>query len=106
MEKYKIFKKSDSFLKFLTPVNGDSQLRVAKLVTESAPIIIGYNDNEEKFIEINTCPRIYIGMHLNCKNVKTKEKEYLGKLIDLEFREGVGYLFIFEKHESKTIEEN
>lgn len=100
METYKIFKKSNNFLTFLTPLNENNKHLCAKLVTDN-DIFIGYNDEEEMFIEIAQCPRIYPGMKFSCKNINSKKYEDLGELVDLQWNENQGYLFIFKKDELK-----
>ena len=101
MSQYKLFKKSNSFLKFLTPLNDSNTLRVAKLITPDT-VIQGDSDRDEDgnsppemYIEIAQCPRIYVGMEINCKNVETGKYEEIGKLIDIQYDDSVGYLFIF-----------
>ena len=47
------------------------------------------------FLEIAQSPRIYVGMELRCKNMDTNSYEDLGKLVDIQYREDSGFLFIF-----------
>ena len=103
MNSYKLFKRNESVIKFLIPNSLDNKLSVAKLITESTPVMIGYKEkndedteSERKYLEIFQCPRIYIGDKLNCKNVETGVHEYLGEIVDFDFRDGIGFLFIFE----------
>jgi len=102
MATYKIFKKSDSFLRFLIPIKSRPSFRAAKLITGPNPVYIGYNDEGEKFIEIHTCPRLYVGMQLDCKNTESNSREYLGEIIDFKYDENVGYLFIFNGKKRKN----
>lgn len=95
MSKYKLFKKTSNYLKFLTPLNPDSKLRCAKVISSDDKVYIGYNEEDEMFLEIAQCPRIYIGMELRCKNMDTNSYEDLGKLVDIQYREDSGFLFIF-----------
>ena len=96
MSKYKLFKKTENYLKFLTPLQSNSKSRVAKVLTNDDKMYIGYNENEEMFLEIAQCPRIYVGMELRCKNMDTNQYEDLGKLVDIQYREDSGFLFIFQ----------
>ena len=103
MNSYRLFKKNESAIKFLIPNSIDNKLSVAKLITESSPVLIGYKekgdaieDSERKFLEIFSCPRIYVGDLLNCRNTKTGLYEHIGEVVDFDFRDGVGFLFIFE----------
>ena len=57
---------------------------------------IGYNENEEMFLEIAQCPRIYVGMELRSNYMDTNSYEDLGKLVDIQYREDSGFLFIFQ----------
>jgi len=95
MSKYKLFKKTENYLKFLIPLQNDSKSKVAKVLTNDDKIYIGYNEDEEMFLEIAQCPRIYVGMDLRCKNTDTNSYEDLGKLVDIQYREDSGFLFIF-----------
>ena len=95
MSKYKLFKKTSNYLKFLTPLQDNSKSRVAKVLTNDDRMYIGYNEDEEMFLEIAQCPRIYVGMDLRCKNIDTNSYEDLGKLVDIQYREDSGFLFIF-----------
>ena len=95
MSKYKLFKKTENYLKFLTPLQDNSKSRVAKVLTNDDRMYIGYNEDEEMFLEISQCPRIYVGMELRCKNIDTNQYEDLGKLFDIQYREDSGFLFIF-----------
>ena len=95
MSKYKLFKKTENYLKFLTPLQDNSKSRVAKVLTRDDKMYIGYNEEDEMFLEIAQCPRIYVGMDLRCKNMDTNSYEDLGKLVDIQYREDSGFLFIF-----------
>jgi len=95
MTTYKIFKKNPSKLRLLTPLSESNKLKVCKLI-DYDDTYIGYNEDEEMFIEISQCPRIYLGMIMSCKNLDTKQTEELGKLVDLQYDESSGYLFVFE----------
>ena len=95
MSKYKLFKKTENYLKFLTPLRDNSKSRVAKVLANDDRMYIGYNEDEEMFLEISQCPRIYVGMELRCKNMDTNSYEDLGKLFDIQYREDSGFLFIF-----------
>ena len=95
MSKYKLFKKTSNYLKFLTPLQDNSKSRVAKVLTNGDKMYIGYNEDNEMFLEIDQCPRIYVGMELRCKNVDTNQYEDLGRLIDILYREDSGFLFVF-----------
>ena len=95
MTTYRIFKKSNNFLTFLTPIDGTNKLKVAKLIS-SDTVNVGYNEDGEMYIDIAQCPRIYLGMEPRCKNIDTKEYEDLGELVDLQYDESSGYLFIFQ----------
>ena len=95
MVTYRIFKKSDNLLTFLTPLNTNNKLRVAKLISNDT-INLGYNDDGEMYIDIAQCPRIYLGMEPRCKNLETKQYEELGELVDIQYDESTGYLFIFQ----------
>ena len=95
MSKYKLFKKTENYLKFLTPLQNDSKSRVAKVLTNDDKMYIGYNEDEEMFLEIAQCPRIYVGMELRCKNMDTNSYEDLGKLVDIQYSDASGFLFIF-----------
>jgi len=92
---YKIFKKNPSRLKMLTPLSPNNKLKVGKL-TNCDDAFIGYNEDGEMFLEMAQCPRIYIGMVMDCRNVATNQVEVIGKLVDLQYDEYSGYLFIFE----------
>ena len=96
MSKYKLFKKTSNYLKFLTPLQDNSKLKVAKVIAGNDRMYIGYNEDEEMFLEIAQCPRIYVGMELRCKNMDTNSYEDLGKLVDIQYREDSGFLFIFQ----------
>ena len=95
MSKYKLFKKTENYLKFLTPLNDNPKSKVAKVLTNDDKMYIGYNEDEEMFLEIAQCPRIYVGMDLRCKNIDTNSYEDLGKLVDIQYREDSGFLFVF-----------
>ena len=95
MSKYKLFKKTSNYLKFLTPLQENSKLKVAKVIAGNDRMYIGYNEDEEMFLEIAQCPRIYVGMELRCKNVDTNQYEDLGRLVDIQYREDSGFLFVF-----------
>lgn len=96
MSKYKLFKKTENYLKFLTPLQDNSKSRVAKVLTRDDKMYIGYNEEDEMFLEIAQCPRIYVGMELRCKNVDTNQYEDLGKLVDIQYREDSGFLLVFQ----------
>lgn len=93
---YKIFKKSSICFKFLTPVLETNTMRVAKILSDELDVIIG-NDEEtgELFLELNQCPRIYVGMDLRCKNIKTGQKDDIGVLKDIQYKHEGKYLLIF-----------
>ena len=92
---YKLFKKNESKLKFLLPLNIDNKMNVAKLITESN-VNIGYSEDGIKFIEINQCPKLKIGDELICKNLESNINESIGRLIDIDFNEDLGYLLVFK----------
>lgn len=92
---YKIFKKNPSLLKQLKSLSEKNEFNVYKLIN-SDETFIGYNDDNEKFIEISQCPRMYIGTIISCKNVETNKIEEIGKLVDIQYDENIGYLFIFK----------
>lgn len=92
---YKIFRKNPSRLKMLTPLNENNKLKIGKLFNNDETHI-GYNEDEEMYIEIAQCPRIYVGMEMECRNLETKQTELIGKLVDLQYDENSGYLFVFE----------
>lgn len=95
MPTYKIFKKNPSRLKMLIPLSPTNKLKVGKLINcDNA--FIGYNEDCEMFLEMAQCPRIYIGIIMECRNVENNDIETLGKLVDLQYDESNGYLFIFE----------
>lgn len=95
MNEYKVFKKNSSIFKMLTPLSGDNKLKVAKLITED-PVIISYDHDEVMFLEIAQCPRIYLGMQPECKNIKTNQYEVLGTIVDFQYDESSGYLAVME----------
>jgi len=95
MATYKLFKKTENYLKFLSPLQENSKSRCAKVITTDDKAFIGYNEDEEMFFEMGYCPRIYVGMELRCKNMDTNEYEEIGKLVDIQYREDSGFLFIF-----------
>ena len=43
MSKYKLFKKTENYLKFLTPLQNNSKSRVANVLTNDDKMYIGYN---------------------------------------------------------------
>jgi hypothetical protein len=79
----------------LTPMLESNTLKCGKLITDE-DVYIGYNDDCEQFIEIYGCPRIYLGMVMDCKNLEENRYEVLGELIDLQYDECSGYLFVFK----------
>ena len=92
---YRLFKKSNNFLSFLTPINSLNKLKVAKLISKDT-VNIGYSDDGEMYIDIAQCPRIFLGMEPRCKNMDTGQYEELGELIDIQYDESSGYLFVFQ----------
>lgn len=100
MSIYKIFKKNPSRLKFLTPISENSKSRVAKLMfCEDA--IVSYNEDFKMYFETAQSSRIYIGEDLECRNAETNEIENIGKLVDIQYDEYSGYLFIFDNIDGK-----
>ena len=95
MPTYRIFKRNSSRLKMLTPLADTNVLKCAKLVTNE-DVTIGYDNDCDKFLEIHKCPRIYLGMIMECKNMEDGSYDNLGELVDLQYSEGSGYLFIFK----------
>ena len=79
----------------LTPMSDKNTLKCGKLITQE-DVFIGYNDDCEQFIEIHGCPRIYLGVVMDCKNLDENRYEVIGKLIDLQYDECSGYLFVFK----------
>jgi hypothetical protein len=96
MKSYKIFKKNSSKLVMLTPLSKENKLQCAKLITDD-DVIVGYNEDGEMYIEISQCPRIYLGMILNCKDLSNGKYEEIGSLIDIQYNEDIGYMFIFNE---------
>lgn len=95
MATYRIFRRNGSKLKMLSPLSENNTLKCAKLITQE-DAFIGYNEDGEQFIEIHGCPRIYLGMIMDCKNLEENKYEVLGELIDLQYDECSGYLFVFK----------
>lgn len=102
MTTYKIFKKHNSKLKKLTPMSESNKLICCKLIDVDNPVI-RYNDDAEMYLEMDQCPRIYIGMVMNCKNIETNQYEVIGKLVDIQYDETSGYLFVFEECGEETV---
>ena len=95
MATYRIFKRNRSLLKMLTPMSESNKLKCAKLIT-SEDAYIGYNEDNEQFIEIYGCPRLYLGMIMDCKNIEENKYEVIGELVGLQYDECSGYLFVFK----------
>ena len=79
----------------LTPMLESNTMKCGKLITQEE-VFIGYNEDGNKFIEIHGCPRLYLGMIMECKNLNENKYAVLGELIDLQYDECSGYLFVFK----------
>jgi len=96
MKKYKLFKSTENYIKFLTPLNPNSKFKVAKVISEANNMGIGYSEDGIMFFEIDFCPKIFIDTSLTLKNIELNKYENVGKLVDIQWDESSGYLFIFE----------
>jgi len=99
MNTYKLFKKNNSYLKFLTPLKEDNKFKVAKLVSNDSITIGDVNVEDcthpQKYIEIAQCPKIIVGNNIHCKNIEADKYEDIGKLLDIQYNVDSGYLFVF-----------
>lgn len=92
---YKIFKKNNTLLKFLKPLSDNSSTKLAKMITDN-DIRILYDEEDKMYMEVNECPRLYIGMLIVGKNLETNKKEEIGQLIDIQYNDDIGYLLVFK----------
>lgn len=94
MALYKIFKKNPSRFKFLTPLSPSNKLKVAKVV-HCNDILVNYDEDIKMYFESAQSSRIYVGENVIGRDEETNELVDLGVLVDIQYDEFSGYLFIF-----------
>lgn len=92
---YKLFKKTNLFARFLTPLSENPKTRAAKIYLGDNNYRVGDDEEFGSYLEINQCPRIYVGAPLVVKNMASDEYENLGKVIDIKYFEDVGFVLVF-----------
>lgn len=92
---YKLFKKSNVYIKFLKSINDNVPFKVARVTSFDMSASTGYDEDGNLYLDINQCPRLICGDILRCKNILTNEYEKLGKLKEIQYDDDIGYLLIF-----------
>lgn len=86
-------------------MNPESKLTVCRLL-HCDDAFIGYDENADMFLEMAQCPRLYVGMSLDLRNEDTGIVESLGDLVDIQYDESMGYLFIMQYGQDTEIKES
>ena len=104
MEVYKIFKKSENFIKMLKPLNENSTCRVGVMFGVTQEPKCGYDDDENFYLILDHCPPITVGSCLKMKNVVTGEYENVGLISSIFYKPNYGYIFVFEDIHDEELE--
>jgi hypothetical protein len=97
MEIYKIFKKSENYIKTLSPLITNPTCKVGVIFGATQLPTCGYDEDENFYLILDNCPQIKVGSCLRMKNMRTNLYENVGLISQMFYVDGYGYVVVFEE---------